>query len=220
MDVYASEEEQVEAIKKWWKENGTSVVLGVLIGAGALFGWRYWESQITSKGEAASVVYTEFGNLISENKTKEAEQVGKSLIETHKDTPYASLASLALARKAVEAKDSATAISHLQWVIDNSDLAEIKQAASLRLARIHLSEGNADAAWKLVGPLAENSKLASVNELKGDILLAQKKTEEARNAYLQAVALTPQTQSGPGGADSQGSSFLEMKLHDLGVKGE
>ena len=45
MDIYASEEEQVQAIKKWGKENGPGIIAGLILGLGALFGWRYWQGQ-------------------------------------------------------------------------------------------------------------------------------------------------------------------------------
>ena len=32
MEVYTTEEQQVEVIKEWWKENGTSVIAGTVIG--------------------------------------------------------------------------------------------------------------------------------------------------------------------------------------------
>ena len=42
MDIHRTEEEQVEAIKTWWKANGTSVIVGVVLGVAVIFGVRYW----------------------------------------------------------------------------------------------------------------------------------------------------------------------------------
>ena len=42
METFRTEEEQVEAIKRWWQENGKSTVLGVAIAMAAVFGWRGW----------------------------------------------------------------------------------------------------------------------------------------------------------------------------------
>ena len=57
MEAYETEEQQVEAIKSWWKENGKAVVIGGVVGIGAILGWKYYQSsQITAK-ETASAAY-------------------------------------------------------------------------------------------------------------------------------------------------------------------
>ncbi|MFK8068310.1 MAG: YfgM family protein [Gammaproteobacteria bacterium] len=208
VDIYASEEEQVAAIKKWWKENGTSIILGLVIGSAALFGWRAWQGQITAKGEKASLAFSQLENQLANQKVEDANVTGKMLLEEYATTPYASFAALKLAKIAVEADDLEMAATQLQWVIDNGNPEELKPTAIMRLAKLRLSTDNLDSAWTLISSLDETTALSSYHELKGDILLAQGKHEEARNAYLQATALSP---SGPGS-----NKFLEMKMDDLG----
>jgi len=208
VDIYASEEEQVAAIKKWWKENGTSVILGIVIGSAALFGWRYWQGQLTTKGEQASMAYSQLEEQLSKKKTEEAEATAKELMQQYQGTPYASFAAFKLAKAAIESENTEAAGNYLRWVIDNGKAEELVQLAIMRLARLNLSNDNTDSAWALITTIDESMGLASYHELKGDILLAQGKQEEARNAYLQAAALNP---AGPGG-----NSFLEMKMDDLG----
>ncbi|AGH45899.1 TPR-like domain-containing protein [Paraglaciecola psychrophila 170] len=54
MEQYETEEQQVEAIKRFWKENGLSLVIGALLGLGGLLGWRYYnDSQIEAKEQAS-----------------------------------------------------------------------------------------------------------------------------------------------------------------------
>ncbi len=208
VDVYASEEEQVAAIKKWWKENGTSVILGIVIGSAALFGWRAWQGQISAKGEQASMIYSQLEQQLSGSKSEDAMLTGKQLMQDFPGTPYASFAGLKLAKVAVEAQDTETAGNYLRWVIENGNPEELVQTATMRLARLNLSGDNADSAWALISTIDKTSTLASYHELKGDILLAQGKQDEAKNAYLQATALNP---AGPGS-----NSFLDMKMDDLG----
>ena len=43
MEVYETEEQQVEAVKKWWKENGVSLIVGVVMGLSAIAGWKYYQ---------------------------------------------------------------------------------------------------------------------------------------------------------------------------------
>ncbi len=208
VDVYASEEEQVAAIKKWWKENGTSIILGIAIGSAALFGWRYWQGQITIKGQQASQAYSKMEQQLATN-NEEATTTAKQLMQEFGDTPYASFAALKLAKVAVDAKDTESANNYLRWVMDNGSSAELVQTATMRLARLLISSDNADSAWAVFSTLDDNvASLASYHELKGDILLVQGKQDEAKNAYLQSSVLNP---AGPGG-----NAFLEMKMDDLG----
>ncbi len=208
VDVYASEEEQVAAIKKWWKENGTSVILGIVIGSATLFGWRAWQGQITAKGEQASLIYSQLEEQLLGDKSEEAATTAKQLMQEYKGTPYASFAALKLAKVAVEAKDADGASTYLRWTIENGNPKELVQAATMRLARLDLSSENVDSAWALINTIEDTSILASYHELKGDILLAQGKQDEAKSAYLQATALNP--------AGSGSNAFLEMKMDDLG----
>ena len=208
VDVYASEEEQVAAIKKWWKENGTSVILGIVIGSAALFGWRFWQGQITAKGEQASMIYSQLEQQIAGQKSEDAAITGKQLMQDYPETPYASFAGLLLAKVAVDAQDIEAADNYLGWVIDNGNPEELVQIAIMRSARLSLDNDNADSAWALIATMNDASSLSSYHELKGDILLAQGKQDEAKNAYLQATALNP---SGSGG-----NSILSLKMDDLG----
>ena len=209
VDVYASEEEQVAAIKKWWKENGTSIILGIAIGSAALFGWRYWQGQITIKGQQASQAYSKMEQQLATNNNEQATATATQLMQEFGSTPYAAFAALKQAKIAVDAKDTESANNYLRWVIDNGSSAELVQTATMRLARLLISSDNADSAWAVFSTLDDNvASLASYHELKGDILLVQGKQEEAKNAYLQSSVLNP---AGPGG-----NAFLEMKMDDLG----
>lgn len=65
MDVYTTEEQQVEAIKKWWRDNGKAVVLGAVIGLGGLYGWRYYQAELETSREQASAQYTQVVNALA-----------------------------------------------------------------------------------------------------------------------------------------------------------
>ena len=64
MSGYETDEEQLEALKKWWAENGKAVLVGVVLGLGAIFGWRGWISHEQGRSEAASALYEEVINAI------------------------------------------------------------------------------------------------------------------------------------------------------------
>ncbi len=206
MDFYATEQEQIETIKSWWKKYGVSILTGLVIGAAILFGWRSWQGQQAREAGEASMIYQQMVAGVSGKKPEEAKRNGESLMEQYSSTPYASLAALMLAKLALEADDTAKAKGHLEWAIKQSKQAGIRLIARMRLARVLLGEGNAEGALALLKELEDASKLASYHELKGDALAAQGKIGEARKAYLEALAVGGGTQN----------SALQFKLDDLG----
>ncbi len=97
MELYDSEEQQVEAIKDWWKENGKAVVLGVVVGLGGLFGWRYYQDSVVQAQEAASEQYSKAVESIVAKGADSSADV-QAFIDTSKDSEYAVLAAMQLAK--------------------------------------------------------------------------------------------------------------------------
>ncbi len=208
MDRYVTEEEHVEALKAWWKENGKAVIAGAILGLLGLMGWRYWQGSIKVQAEQASTAFQQLLSQVADNKKEAAEQQTKQILDQFEKSPYAAFAALMLAKIAVDKNDLAQAKTHLQWALAHSTEPEIKRVARLRLVRLLLAQGNTDQAQSLLDEKDNMASLPSYHELKGDLLLAQGKLEEARNAYLQALAL--------GGTTGEQSSVLQMKLDELG----
>jgi predicted negative regulator of RcsB-dependent stress response len=202
MEQFATEEQQVEAIKRFWKEHGTAIIVGALLGLGGLYGWRaYSESQIESK-EAASVAYQEavetFGTEGSAAKVK-------AFIEDNKDSGYASVASLLAAKQAVDAGDLDSAASHLNTVVTFADSEELKALASLRLARVQIEMNQLDAALSTLSNVTNDAFSSEASELKGDVYQKQNKFDDARLAYSSALE------------KNANNPLLQMKLDNLSV---
>ena len=187
MAEHLTEDEQVEAIKKWWKENGMAVIAGLVIGSAALFGWRGWNDHKDSQAADASVVYGEFQKgLISDN--KDVITASKSqLVTDYAKTPYASLASLAVAKKAVESNDMTLAKSNLQWVLDNTRQNQVKHTARVRLIALMVNDAEYDAALAMLNIIDMGGYTAIYEELRGDILLAKGDMTAAHAAYDKAL---------------------------------
>lgn len=213
MDVYTTEDEQVEALKKWWKENWLSLVGGVLIGVGILAGWKYWTDTKHHHAEAASIEYETMMQAMAQNKTQEIEARANMLLTTFADTPYASFAALTMAKVKADANDLVAAKSNLRWAIENSPQEEVKHEALIRLARVYLAEKNYDDALSQLEMVKSDSYKIVVEELKGDIYVAKGDTENARTAYSMALA---QLDLSADNASSRLRNFLQMKLDDLG----
>ncbi|MCP3867156.1 MAG: tetratricopeptide repeat protein [Gammaproteobacteria bacterium] len=204
VDVNLSEEEQVEALKKWWKENGRSLIVGVVMGLGAVFGWQAWNQHQKSIADQASTRYEQLSQAVSEGATESAAKQAESLIEDYEGTAYATFAALELGRIRLEQGDVPGAEAQLGWVLDNSDDRSFQQIARLRLARLLFSLDRLDEAEGLLDQSKKDSFQGEISELRGDIAWKRGDFNGARESYQEALAI------GSGSA-----SLVQMKLDDL-----
>lgn len=211
MEGYASEQEQLESIRKWWGQNGKSLVLGLAVGITGLAGYRYWDESRNLRAESASVNYDQFLGLASKKNLDDTRQAGKTILDSYPESTYARLTALYLAKLEVEADKPAAARERLQWVLEHHGKDGLDSVARARLAQLSLAEGKPDAAWQALeeGGLTAGDRYA---ELKGDILAARGKTEEAIAMYNKAQAEV---------AKNGGNlAIIELKLERLGHAGE
>lgn len=208
MDIHQTEEEQVEAIKKWWKENGSSVVIGIVLGIAAIFGVRYWFDYQKTQTQQSSALYAAVLENIATDKAK-AEALASEMVKNFASTPYAALTALNLAKVKVEDKDYKAAQSYLQWVLDNSTNEGFQHIARIRLVRLYLEEGKLQQAESLVKGVNAAGFDSEYSELRGDIFLAKEEnTQAVENFRLAQAGLQP---------SSPRYQLLQMKIDDLAV---
>jgi len=207
VEGYTSEREQVDAIKKWWQDNGKSIVLGLAVGLAGLGGYRYWNGMQDAQAENASINYEQFLNLAAQGTGKEALETGDAILKAYPDSSYARLTALLMAKLAVDDGKPEDAKKHLQWVIDHAGSDEVVAIARARMAQLVLAGGDADAALRLFQQIGKTGSSA-FPELKGDILAKLGKTDEAAQAYADAQKLVADS-----GADPR---LLELKIEALG----
>jgi len=208
VEAYTTEEQQVEAIKKWWHENKMSLIGGVVIGIGALWGGRAWLDNQQNYTEAASSVYQQMLEQVSQGKNEDAAAQAAQLLGQFADTAYASLAALTMAKIKQEGGDAAAASAHLRWALDNSKDDIVRHEARLRLAKIMLADEKYDDALALLNGVDAGVYESSYEQLKGDIYLAKGQPESARSAFMRALASAS--------PEERGRAVLQMKLDNLG----
>jgi predicted negative regulator of RcsB-dependent stress response len=202
------EQEQVEAIKAWWKEYGNlvlGVMLAVVVALGAWRGWQYYQNQQTS---AAATMYAQFTTQLESNDIKRVNDAAAEVMGKYASTVYASRAALAAAQANQQVKDLARAKTQLQWVIEHAGENSLKDVARLRLAAVLLDETNYADALNLLDATHPASFDGLYADLKGDVLSAQGKVAEARAAYKLAYDKTD--------AKSTYRNLIQMKLDALG----
>lgn len=204
-----NENEQVEALKEWWQENGRAVILGLVLGVGSVVGWRGWQGYQEHQALDASVLYQEMQVELEQDRRQPVIELGERLIKDYGRTPYAGFAALALAKLAAQESDYAAAEERLRWAVDNNREPVLRHVARLRLIQTLLAQNKNEDALRIVDGVRDQGKFAAqYAEYRGDALLRLGRVEEARNAYQLAL-----NDSRPGAAHHE---ILEMKLDNLG----
>jgi predicted negative regulator of RcsB-dependent stress response len=206
VDDRYSDQEQLETIQKWLKSNGPGIIAGIILGLAAIGGWKYWTSYQQSQAEKASILYDTLTAALAQDDKPKAKAQAVVLQSDYADSAYATLAAFMMAKIAVDDNDNAKAADSLQWVLDHDKHSEMQDIARLRLARVLLAEQRTDQALSELNKVTNKAFSGEVEELKGDIYLAQDKPEQARTAYEAARAALGQ---------SGGGALLQMKLDNL-----
>jgi predicted negative regulator of RcsB-dependent stress response len=182
-----TEEQQVEQLKKWWKEYGLSIVSGIVIAIVVIFGWKFYSQHKTEQAQNASVIYSRM--VISElsQDSQDVTLQANKLMQDYKHTPYAKLAALFLAKIDVAANNFADAQKHLKWAEAHAHVKAIKQLAKVRLAKIYINQNKLDDALSELNQLVDSSFAGLVYETRGDAYARKGNVAKAREAYAKAI---------------------------------
>jgi len=202
------EQEQLDTLKAWWKDNGNRLLGVLLIAVVAMGGWRGWQYyQHQQSGEAATL-YAGFIQQLESNDAKRVNDAAAAVMDKYATTGYASRAALLAAQVNEQGGDMARARTQLQWAIDHAKEAGLQDVARLRLAAVLLDEKNHTDAMKQLEAKHPASFDGLYADLKGDVLSAQGKTDEARSAYKLAYEKTD--------ANSMYRNLIQIKMDALG----
>jgi predicted negative regulator of RcsB-dependent stress response len=204
MDVNLTDDEKLAEVKKWWGENGGSIITGVVLGLAVLFGSKAWFAYQDRKAETASNIYTTLMVALERGQNQIVSEKAGVLVSDYTGTPYATLAALALARMNIETGELAVARSHLQWVIDNTHSDLMRETARLRLARVMIAMDKLDGALALLDQAGPGSSFDPLyTEVRGDVDVARGDLAAANKAYQAALEITA--------SDAPGRHLLQLK---------
>lgn len=188
MSTYDLEEqEQIATLKSWWKEHGNLVLGAVTVALAVFAAWNGWKWHVRTQAVQAAALYETLQKAARVGDAKSARDAAGTILEKYSSTTYAPLAALISAKVSYQTGDPKTAKAQLQWVVQNAKSEELRAVARLRLASVLLDENAYDDALKTLESKPSSAFDALTLSLKGDILVAQKKTAEARSAYRSAL---------------------------------
>jgi predicted negative regulator of RcsB-dependent stress response len=201
------EQERIAELKAWWEDNRL-FVLGAVIAAFVAFagyrGWVYWNAR---QAEDAAALYRPVADAAKAKDAKKVQEAAQAVIDKHPGSYYASESALVLAKSAFEAGNLDEAAKRLQWVMANG-VAEHRGVARMRLAAIQLEQKKYDDALKTLDGAKDEAFVPLAADLRGDVMLAQGRIDEARAAYK--LAMEKATPRNPV------KNIAETKLNALG----
>jgi predicted negative regulator of RcsB-dependent stress response len=204
---FETEEQQVEAIKKWFKEYGTTIIAGLVLGLVGIFGFRYFDKQQELSLGKTSDDYEAVMVFLTEPKDNEKFITAASTFnKENSDSIYSNLLSLQLAKLAVAQDDLGTAAQHLRDAMNNAQHGTVEHIARIRLVRILIAQNEGDKALAIIAEVTGDVFRSSYEMLRGDIWLARGDRSRASQAYAAAKEH---------GADGPSAPNLEMLLTDL-----
>jgi predicted negative regulator of RcsB-dependent stress response len=207
IEGYETEEQQVDAIKKWWNENGTMLIIAAVVGLGGLWGWRYYGNAVLENQEKASSQFAQVLIKFESEGVEKGTAEMQHFIADNAGNNYATLATLLLAKEAVKESDFTLAQTLLTDLLDSNSYEPLMPVIKLRLARVQAELGEYDQAIVTVDSITEKGFTVKANQIKGSVYLKQGHVELARNAFQTAVD------------ESEGrvDPILQLQLDDLAI---
>ena len=201
------EQERIAELKAWWEDNRWMVAAAVIAAFVAFAGYRGWVYWSARQAEDAAAMYKPVAEAAKAKDAKKIPEAAQAVIAKHPGSYYASEAGLVIAKSAFEAGNLDEAAKRLQWVMSNG-VEEHRGVARMRLAAIQLEQKKYDEALKTLDGSKDEAFVPLAADLRGDIMLAQGRVDEARAAYK--LAMEKATPRNPV------KNIAETKLNALG----
>lgn len=202
-------DDQLQLLRQWLRDNGPSLVAGLLLGALLVGGWTAWKQYTARQTQQASIQFEQLRVALQSGESQRAEALTDRLTGQYARTPYAALAAFMLAADQVRRSQHEAALTRYAWVREEGRDGKVRRLAQLRRARLLWSLGRPEEALTELETRKAGGFAPLFAELRGDILAGQGRHEEAREAYRAALAAD--------GASAELRAGVELKLNDLGA---
>lgn len=205
MEIYSNENEQVDALRRFFANNGKALAVGVIIGIGALTGWYYWAGHQANNAAETSARYQQVTQAMQPDQPQTLQAVAKFASENN--NTYGALAALDLARQYVDKQQLDQAAAQLQTGLKATKDENLQAVLNLRLARVQLQQKQADAALKTLEGVKGEGWSAIIADIRGEALLSKGDKQGARDAWSKGIASD---------ASPALKQMMQMKMNNLG----
>ncbi|MFW5329469.1 YfgM family protein [Hydrogenophaga sp. ZJX-1] len=203
------EQEQLDQIKHFWAQYGnliTWVLIAVFGSMAAWNGWNYWERSQAAK---ASALYEEIERAALASDADKIQRAYGEMTDRFAGTTFAAQGALLAGKTLYESGKVDGARAALTWVSEKASDESLRAIARLRLAALDVESKAFDQALKTLETPMPKSFEPLAADRRGDVFLAQGKTEEAKAQYQAAWRAL--------GAQTEYRQLVEVKLASLGV---
>ena len=183
-----SEKEQIDQMRAWWSEYGNYVIGGIIVGIAIIVGLTQFRSQQVESQTEASALYETVFEAIADGKVEDAETAAQELFADYGKTVYPSQARLALARLYMDKGRDQDAADSLNAVLESDAKSQYAPIARLRVAKVYLYQNKPDEVVELLSGLEEGAYTSRYSEALGDAYVMNEAWDDAREAYLRAMA--------------------------------
>ncbi|HHF6577873.1 TPA: YfgM family protein [Haemophilus influenzae] len=203
--AYSIEEEQeINQLKEWWKENGKTIIVAFILGVGGMFGWRYWQAHQAEQIAQASAQYDALINSVQQDEQAKKANI-EQFVQANSKTAYAVFALLDEVKKATEKQDFSAAEANLNQALTQSQDEVLTSIVALRLSAVQFQLGQLDNALSTLNQVKGESFNARKAILTGDIQIAKGDKVAAKNSFEQAQQSGSQLEQ----------QMAKMKLNNL-----
>ncbi len=204
--------EQSELVQNWLRQNGVSIIVGIVIGLVAIFGWQQWRShQVTSQVESAEI-YQQIQTAQQAGKLVDVDTLTGQLESDHGKSPYAVFAASDQAARLADAGQWDKARASLKWASDHASEPALKSLVQVRMAKVQFGAGDAKGALSTLDGLGDKAFRGVGEELRGDVLVKLGRAADARQAYKRALAALSE--------DAPLRAVLQLKIDNLATAGK
>ena len=209
MADYLTDEEQAERLKAWWDNNGTSLLIALVVAIAVVVGWRYYQTYTTDRANAASEAFRSY--LEARAQAEPVNDYLTTIDNEHEGSSYHVFTLLYRASDQVQEQDWEEALALLERAVELADERNLKDSARYRAAKVLYELDRLDRCTAQLAEITSPGLRAQVAELSGDVAFAQGDIEAARAAYQAAVDAAR--------SDLQnvlpGTGLMELKLASL-----
>lgn len=178
-----TDEEREELVKQWISQYWLIIVAAVLLAIGAVYGLNYMKQSKLGALNASATKTSAVNQALADNQLEKAAEQTQTLQSSEQNSSFAAVATLQLAKKYFDDKAYDKAISQYDWLIAQSGDAAMRDVARLRKARAEANAKQVEQALTTLSGLEGNSNSLEAALLKGDILMANRQFDEAKQAY-------------------------------------
>lgn len=204
---FETEEQQAEAVKKWFREYGLTIALGLVLGLGGVYGYRYYDQYAEQGLASESAAYDLIIKAQADNSDEDKFIADADAYRTqYGSNAYSNLLGLKLAKIAVDNKDLEKAETELNRVVNEAAHKVIAHTARLRLVRVLIAQEKYEQGLTAIAASTDDAYQYSYELLRGDIWMARGDSAKAKAAYDKAKSLA---------TDSPQHPDLDMLLSEL-----